>query len=181
MLVGCESSWADQLAVLNNERYSEKADVYSFGILMVEVYTNRRPYSEYSELNEAQLMYRIYHDKLQPDASGLPPLLQQLVDESLSRSPKLRPSFEELVLRLTRLSSIEVGPSNGTEIPMPASCDSSDSFVPSSHSDTGGTSNTAMSFDFSAVGDMIEVTNVDESLSATSAINLQEDELHLTL
>lgn len=33
--------------VLENDGYSKAADVYSFGILMHEVYTGKEPYSEF--------------------------------------------------------------------------------------------------------------------------------------
>lgn len=101
--------------VLNNERYSETADVYSFGIVVAEVYTGRQPYHE-SGLNDAQLLYKIYHDALRPSTEGLPHLARQLVEEAVTREPSLRPTFAELVLRLKRLSKlVDAVPAPGQE------------------------------------------------------------------
>lgn len=93
--------------VLNNERYSETADVYSFGIVVAEVYTGRQPYSE-AGLHDAQLLYKIYHDELRPSTDGLPDLARRLVEEAVTREASLRPTFAEVVLRLKRLANLNI-------------------------------------------------------------------------
>ena len=73
---------------------------------MAEVYTGRQPYSE-SGLNDAQLLYKIYHDALRSSTAGLPDLARRLVEEALTCDAGLRPTFAEIVLRLKRLAKLD--------------------------------------------------------------------------
>jgi len=96
--------------VLAKDKYSEKADVFSFGVLLVEIYTAMRPYSEakYAHFNQAQLMYQIVQNGARPDLSHLPVALQQLVSDCWAEDLRLRPSFPEIVVRLRRLSALKL-------------------------------------------------------------------------
>ena len=97
--------------VLAHTKYSEKADVYSFGIIIVEVYTGEQPYTgpEFSDImNNIQLISRIVNEHLHPDTSKLPPALAHLVYDCWNEEPALRPSFSEIIIRLRRLGKIEM-------------------------------------------------------------------------
>ena len=91
--------------VLQRNAYSERADVYSFSIVMSEIFTGRLPYSQepFDEMNSAQLMYHITEKDARPDIEDLHPTLQNLISECWSTDPYLRPSFAEVVARLRRL------------------------------------------------------------------------------
>ena len=94
--------------VLGKAKYSEKADVFSFGILLVELYSGRVPYSsnKFAALNQAQLMYRICSENARPEISDLPEPLRELVNDCWNLDPKLRPSFQEIIIRLRRLKHL---------------------------------------------------------------------------
>jgi len=94
--------------VLSKNKYSEKADVYSFGIVLAELATGIRPYSdgEASRMNQAQLMFNIVNNALRPTIEGIPLGLQQLIVDCWNIDPPLRPSFAEIVIRLKRLSKL---------------------------------------------------------------------------
>ena len=95
--------------VLAKAKYSEKADVYSFGVLLCEIYTTRVPYTSklYADLNQAQLMYKICNEQARPDVEEIPDALRELILDCWNMEPKLRPSFSEIVIRLRRLKSIK--------------------------------------------------------------------------
>mmetsp|Transcript_7869 Transcript_7869/g.33103 ORF Transcript_7869/g.33103 Transcript_7869/m.33103 type:complete len:407 (+) Transcript_7869:216-1436(+) len=97
--------------VLSKSKYSEKADVYSFGVILVELYTGRRPYTgpAYEDIhNQIQLIYRILNENLRPDTTGLPQALLQLVYDCWNEEPDLRPSFSEIIVRLRRLRTLQL-------------------------------------------------------------------------
>eukprot|EP00011_Vannellida_sp_DIVA3-517-6-12_P002619 CAMPEP_0114615550 /NCGR_PEP_ID=MMETSP0168-20121206/6222_1 /TAXON_ID=95228 ORGANISM="Vannella sp., Strain DIVA3 517/6/12" /NCGR_SAMPLE_ID=MMETSP0168 /ASSEMBLY_ACC=CAM_ASM_000044 /LENGTH=113 /DNA_ID=CAMNT_0001826623 /DNA_START=9 /DNA_END=350 /DNA_ORIENTATION=- len=93
--------------VLQNSPYSEKADVYSFGIVLVELYTGRPAYHSVSEegVSDAQILYKIVAEGLRPDLDCLPHALQELVADCICHMPAMRPSFDEILQRLMRLHS----------------------------------------------------------------------------
>ena len=111
--------------VLANNKYGESSDVFSFGVLVTEVYTGEPPYQEQSDLNAAQLMYKIVNEGLRPSTEGFPRALAQLVDDCVCEDPKLRPSFDEIVVRLPRLASLSLPGSDA----VPVSGEFSDSSV----------------------------------------------------
>lgn len=97
--------------VLAHTKYSEKADVYSFGVIIVEVYTGEAPYTgpEFADIrNQVQLISRIVNDHLHPDTSSLPPALAALVYDCWEEEPALRPSFAEIIIRLRRLRKLDL-------------------------------------------------------------------------
>ena len=93
--------------IITSQKYSESCDVYSFGVLMVEIITGLKPYSSYqaNDLLQAQLLYQICNDGLRPSTEGLPSkALEQLAMECWDPSPKMRPSMAEVLSRLKRIN-----------------------------------------------------------------------------
>lgn len=108
--------------VIGNNKYSEKADIFSFGVLLVEAYTLNPPYSEpiFAEMTQAQLMYKICHQNLRPQVDGLPPQMASLVEDCWNADPNLRPSFPEIIIRLHRLETLrseDVPSTGGVAVP----------------------------------------------------------------
>ena len=97
--------------VIGNNKYSEKADIFSFGVLLVEAFSLKPPYSEpmFQNITQAQLMYQICHQDLRPPTDNLPLPLVQLVEDCWNANPELRPSFPEIIIRLHRLENLSLG------------------------------------------------------------------------
>lgn|SRR3990167_711455 len=95
--------------VIGSNKYTEKADIFSFGVLLVETYSLRPPYSEeeFLQFTQAQLMYKIVNEALRPPTNGLPDPLVQLARECWDTIPGQRPTFIEIIVRLKRLESLE--------------------------------------------------------------------------
>ena len=106
--------------VLQLEAYSTRADVYSFAIVLCELFTNQAPYSEppYDVMNSPQLVFHIIEKGARPSLEGLHPTLQHLIEECWQPTPHSRPRFPEIILRLERLQEDLVGHSNSPSIEM---------------------------------------------------------------
>lgn len=91
--------------VLHKNKYSEKADIFSFGTVLYEIFTGWTPYSQppFDTMNYSQLMFQITEKNVRPDLSCLSTSLQELIKDCWNVEPTLRPSFPEIITRLTRL------------------------------------------------------------------------------
>jgi len=85
--------------VLRNERYSEKADVFSFGIVMWECITREDPYAG---MPPFQVVLEVGSKHLRPEMpKSAPSALRELIGNCLTEDPARRPSFQEIVHMLT--------------------------------------------------------------------------------
>ena len=92
-------------------KYTEKADVYSFAMVLFQLLTGDAPFSEeeYATLPSAALLYAIVHDGIRPSleqswAGKRQPKRTVLVlyEECISSNAAQRPPFTEIVARLER-------------------------------------------------------------------------------
>ena len=92
--------------VIQSDRFNTKADVYAFGILMNEVLSGKRAYSDL--LNGSKKKINIFSLK-QKVCKGLRPNidpnmkkgLKKMIEHCLSENPKERPSFSEIFNKLS--------------------------------------------------------------------------------
>ena len=91
--------------VLTRENYTQKADVYSLGIVLYELFSGIRSYSspEYADMSVALLNDAILNGA-RPDASVLPDPLQWLVERCWQGNPADRPTSKEVYKELKALS-----------------------------------------------------------------------------
>ena len=84
--------------ILNGEsHYSEKADVYSYGIVLCGVWNEQIPYSDMTFSSPSELFRGVIDGNLRPSLkSDCPQPYVQLVSSCLQSDPHSRPSFSEI-------------------------------------------------------------------------------------
>lgn len=79
------------------------SDVYSFGIILYEVYSRKDPYEGEDYKEVMRLVADSKVNKRPPVPPACPPQVEILMSDCLVSAPHNRPSFEELDQRLRRL------------------------------------------------------------------------------
>lgn len=82
-----------------------KSDVYSLGIVMYEMLTNRLPFT--GENPVAIAMKHVEEEAISPSRyrPQIPPMLEAIVCRAMSKSPEIRPSSFELVQELSNVEA----------------------------------------------------------------------------
>jgi serine/threonine protein kinase len=86
------------------EQYDEKCDVYSFGIILWEIYTRIKPYENIPDLSTDTFFDNILNIKLRPIIpEDCPAKIKSLITKCWDADPKVRPSFSNIVDRLQEI------------------------------------------------------------------------------
>lgn len=92
--------------VLTSSIYTEKCDLYSYGVILCELFSGRQVYSEpeFTQMKIGTLLYKICNSGLRPQIPVfLPLIIKNTISECLDADPDLRPNFSEVVARFHRL------------------------------------------------------------------------------
>jgi len=83
--------------VFAGNKYDEKCDVYSFGIILWELLTRQIPFAEYSERGAIPLLYQKATSGIHPpDIEGIPESLREIMESCWSLDTTKRPSFDTI-------------------------------------------------------------------------------------
>ncbi|OQS06367.1 kinase [Thraustotheca clavata] len=99
--------------VFRDNKYTVAADIYSFGMLLVELATHDIPYAEHSELSNFALMQVLKDAKSRfpPYTSNqnCPDYIHELIAACINDDPKQRPSAMEINARLREQQQPKIG------------------------------------------------------------------------
>ena len=100
-MVGTPEYVAPEVVTPKGKGYSAKADIYSFGIVMWEVWSGQQPYSD---LQMIEIIFGVTNDHLRPPINVIDePALSSLIQRCWAHEPEIRPSFDEILAVLRDL------------------------------------------------------------------------------
>ena len=91
--------------VFEGSNYSEKCDVFSWGIILWEVITRRKPFEEIGG-PAFRIMWAVHNGTRPPLIKNLPKPIESLMTRCWSKDPSQRPSMEEIVKIMTHLMRV---------------------------------------------------------------------------
>uniref|UniRef100_A0AAV2K8C6 Mitogen-activated protein kinase kinase kinase 7 n=1 Tax=Knipowitschia caucasica TaxID=637954 RepID=A0AAV2K8C6_KNICA len=102
--------------VFEGSNYSEKCDVFSWGIILWEVITRRKPFDEIGG-PAFRIMWAVHNGTRPPLIKGLPKPIESLMTRCWSKDPSQRPSMEEIVKIMTHLMKFFPGSEEPLQYP----------------------------------------------------------------
>ncbi|XP_058879543.1 mitogen-activated protein kinase kinase kinase 7-like isoform X2 [Acipenser ruthenus] len=118
--------------VFEGNNYSEKCDVFSWGIILWEVITRRKPFDEIGG-PAFRIMWAVHNGTRPPLIKNLPKPIESLMTRCWSKDPSQRPSMEEIVKIMTHF--MQYFP--GSDEPLQYPCQNSDEGQSNSATSTG--------------------------------------------
>uniref|UniRef100_A0A8C6SPX2 Mitogen-activated protein kinase kinase kinase 7 n=1 Tax=Neogobius melanostomus TaxID=47308 RepID=A0A8C6SPX2_9GOBI len=106
--------------VFEGSNYSEKCDVFSWGIILWEVITRRKPFDEIGG-PAFRIMWAVHNGTRPPLIKNLPKPLESLMTRCWSKDPSQRPSMEEIVRIMNHLMKFFPGSEVPLQYPYPYS------------------------------------------------------------
>lgn len=104
MTAGVGTAYWTAPEILNGTKYTEKCDIYSFGVLLSEIDTCLPPYHDAMhpttghKLQAFQIMNLVIEGNIKPSVNAdCPPRVKEVVDACLQFDPSARPSADALV------------------------------------------------------------------------------------
>ena len=83
---------------------NKKTDVYSFGILLVEIFTREDPYQEVLDVKSpVEVVHEILHQGIRPDVGSIEPIaIIPIMESAWDEQPNQRLTFKELSRKINR-------------------------------------------------------------------------------
>lgn len=80
--------------------YDKRCDIYSFGVLLWEIYHCRCPYADLG-LDQMQIAYQVVTNGIRPKMDPfVNPAASAIIEKCWEKDPNLRPTFQEVEMLL---------------------------------------------------------------------------------
>lgn len=107
--------------VFEGSTYTEKCDVFSWGIILWEVIAREQPFKNME--NPYAIMWKVHQGSRPPLIEGCPKPIEQLIINCWNQEPKNRPSMQEVVDQMNQLCKFFPGEYEPIEYPNEADDD----------------------------------------------------------
>ncbi|XP_077540658.1 mitogen-activated protein kinase kinase kinase 7-like [Haemaphysalis longicornis] len=104
--------------VFESSTYTEKCDIFSWGIILWEVLTRRKPFEDCGPPAFC-IMWAVHQGKRPPLIRGCPAVLEQLMVRCWSQNPEQRPPMAEVKELMEQLSALVPGADVPIAYPQP--------------------------------------------------------------
>ena len=94
-----------------NEKIGVEIDIWAFGCLLIEIFSNKRPWSYIPSSKINNIFYELYHKKPIPIPSNIPEEIAEIIKECCRYNHKRRPPIAQILERLEAVKLI-IFPSN---------------------------------------------------------------------
>lgn len=111
--------------VFESSNYTEKCDVFSWGIILWEVLTRRKPFEDCGPPAFC-IMWAVHQGKRPPMVKGCPLCLEKLMTSCWSKEPSLRPPMAQVERIMADLSQYFEGADQPISYPVPPEAESGD-------------------------------------------------------
>ncbi len=90
--------WQAPECLAQNAPYSPEADIYSYGMILWEIVTNKRPYAQYSSSKrDAEIVEHVLKGQRETIPKDTPAPLVELIQACWSPNPKQRPHLKKII------------------------------------------------------------------------------------
>ncbi|KAK0166021.1 hypothetical protein PV328_004480 [Microctonus aethiopoides] len=89
--------------VFEGSRYTEKCDIFSWGVILWEVLTRHKPFDDIGG-SAYRIMWAVHNGQRPPLIEGCPKPIENLITRCWTKIPEERPAMNEIVRVMTHLS-----------------------------------------------------------------------------
>lgn len=83
--------------MFESSSYTEKCDVFSWGIILWEVLSRKKPFEEIGG-SAFRILWAVHKGQRPPLLEGCPPTIEKLMTACWDQNPTLRPTMQEVKL-----------------------------------------------------------------------------------
>ncbi|XP_011297479.1 mitogen-activated protein kinase kinase kinase 7 [Fopius arisanus] len=94
--------------VFEGSKYTEKCDIFSWGVILWEVLTRRKPFDDIGG-SAYRIMWAVHVGQRPPLIEGCPKPIEDLITRCWQKNPEGRPGMEDIVTVMTHLSEFFSG------------------------------------------------------------------------